>query len=84
MYERMEIMNDIEELKRILEEIDEIEDDEQFCDAERDAFMDYCYDHNFNLNDEVIAMIKDRGLYDSYEAWLEMHYEAMQLETDFH
>ena len=57
------------ELYKILEEIDKIEDDAEFCEAEHDAVRDYCQSRKFKLTDEEISEIKSRGLYDSFLDW---------------
>ena len=64
------------ELSKILEEIDQIEDDQEFCEAEHDAVLDYCQKHEFNLSDEEMAIIKSRGLYDSFIYWKDMYMES--------
>ena len=64
------------ELAKILEKIDQIEDDEVFCEAERDAVLDYCHDHKFELTDAEMSEIESRGLYDSFLYWKEMYSDS--------
>lgn len=47
--------------------IDQIEDDEKFCDEEHEAIMNYCTEHKFLITDDDLMCIIDRGLNDSYE-----------------
>lgn len=47
--------------------IDQIEDDEEFCDKEHDAIMNYCTERKFLITDNDLACIVNRGLNESYE-----------------
>lgn len=62
-------------LDKILMEIDKIEDDAEFCEAEHDAILDYCSKCNFKLTDDEMETIKARGLYDSFLFWLDLRKE---------
>ena len=59
-------------LADILVEIDQIQDDEEFCAAEREAVLNYCHEHNFDVTEADLDIIKSRGLHDSYLQWLEV------------
>lgn len=58
-------------LHDILTEIDNIEDDEEFVDAEHEAVIDYCENKNYDLTDEDWDIICSRGLEDTinYNRW---------------
>ncbi len=53
------------------EGVDQIEDDEKFCQAETEAVYNYCADKNFDLSDEDMQTIFARGLEDSFDFWKE-------------
>lgn len=71
--------------------IDQIEDDEEFCDKEHDAIMNYCTERKFLITDADLSCIVNRGLNDSYEyrraeyiknLWLEFGDVPMNPETE--
>ena len=71
--------------------IDQIEDDEEFCDKEHDAIMNYCTERKFLITDNDLACIVNRGLNESYEfqraeyienLWLEFGDVPMNPETE--
>ena len=47
--------------------IDQIEDDEKFCNEEYEAIMEYCTEQKFLITNDDLMCIVDRGLNDSYE-----------------
>ncbi len=53
------------------EGIDQIEDDEEFCQAESEAVYNYCLEKDFNLSDEDMRTIYARALKDSFDFWKE-------------
>lgn len=58
-------------LKKIIEEsgIDNIKDDEEFMEEENELIREYCINSNFNLSEEDLDEIKNRGLLDALEYW---------------
>lgn len=56
-------------LKELLKEIDKIEDDQEFMERENDFVREYCIEHDFNLSDDDMNEIENRGLSDGYEFW---------------
>lgn len=71
--------------------IDQIEDDEEFCDKEHDAIMNYCTERKFLITDNDLACIVNRGLNESYEfqraeyiknLWLEFGDIPMNPDTE--
>lgn len=69
----------INSLKEHLKEIDEIEDDETFTHEESEAVYEYCTDQNFDISDEDMEEIYNRGLQDSFEFWKESYSDFIQL-----
>lgn len=49
------------------QQVDQIEDDEEFCSKEHDLVMSYCTKQKFLLSERDLQCIVDRGLNDSYE-----------------
>lgn len=49
--------------------IDQIEDDEEFCDKEYEVVMKYCTERRFLISDDDLMCISSRDLLDSYKAW---------------
>lgn len=51
-------------LRKYLKElkIDQIEDDEEFCDKEYNAIMDYCTERKFLIIDDDLVCIVNRGM----------------------
>ena len=78
MVKAFEKRNRMNDLSKILEEIDKIEDDAEFCEAEHDAVRDYCQSREFKLTDEEISEIESRGLYDSFLYWKDTYSEGME------
>lgn len=58
-------------LKKIIEEsgIDNIKNDEEFMEEENELIREYCINSNFNLSEEDLNEIKNRGLLDALEYW---------------
>lgn len=52
-------------------EIDQIEDDQEFIEAEYEAIREYCKDCNCSISDEDLDIIKSRGLEESFLYWTE-------------
>lgn len=59
------------------EKIDEIEDDQEFCEAENELVREYCIRRNFNLSKEDLRTIRSRGLSSDLHAWKELYKEAV-------
>lgn len=66
-------LDDRKTLDYILRDVDEIQDDEEFCRAEHDVMLDYCIGKKFKLSNEDLMTIKWRGMLDSYEDWKESY-----------
>lgn len=64
-------------LQRYLKEnkIDEIEDDQEFMEAEYNAVQTYCEDCGYSITDDDLETIKARGLEESYTDWKEAYEE---------
>ena len=60
-------------LKKYLEEnkVDQIEDDQEFMEAEYNAVRDYCGGKSFSISEEDIKTIENRGLKWAYDEWME-------------
>ncbi len=56
---------------RYLEEnqIDDIEDDQEFMEAEYHAVRTYCEIHGYSLTDADMETVRARGLEESFENW---------------
>lgn len=61
-------------------QIDKIEDDQQFQDAEYTAIQTYCEDGGYILNPEDLIVIKNRGLGESFEFWKRIYVEDLWKE----
>lgn len=59
------------------ERIDEIEDDQEFCEAENELIREYCINKNFRLSKEDLRTIRSRGLSGAINAWKELYKEAV-------
>lgn len=71
--------------------IDQIEDDEKFCDEEYNAIMEYCIGKKFLITDDDLICIVNRGLIDSYkyrrceyidDLWMEFGDTSMNPDTE--
>lgn len=60
-------------LRKYLEEneIDQIEDDQEFMEEEYDAIKEYCENYGYSISDEDLEVIEGRGLLDSFNYWKE-------------
>lgn len=58
-------------LRKYLEDnkIDQIEDDQEFEEAEYTAIQTYCENCDYILGSDDISIIKERGLEDSFDFW---------------
>ena len=65
------IMKPTSELKRAIKDvgIDDISDDQEFTETESDFIRNYCIERNFNISEEDMKEINNRGLDDSFEFW---------------
>lgn len=54
-------------------EIDRIEDDQEFMEAEHDAIQTYCENCGYCIVNEDLSIIKSRGLEDCFTEWKEMY-----------
>ena len=52
-----------------LKYIDDISDDQEFTETESDFIRNYCIERNFNISEEDMKEINNRGLDDSFEFW---------------
>lgn len=59
------------ELDKLLAEVDKIEDDEKWIEAERDTVQQYCEDKNFQMTEDEMETIRSRELDGYFEMWLE-------------
>lgn len=65
---RLTIMN---ELGKLLVEVDKIEDDDKWLEAEHDTVQQYCEDKNYEMTEDEMETIRSRGLEESFESWIE-------------
>ena len=49
------------------QQVDQIEDDEEFCKKEYETVMEYCMEKKFLITEDDLFCIVNRGLNDSYE-----------------
>lgn len=49
--------------------IDDIEDDQEFMEAEFEAVLDYCRDKHFLMTRDDMKVIRARGLMQAFEEW---------------
>ena len=59
------------------ERIDDIEDDQEFCEAENELIREYCINKNFRLSKEDLRTIRSRGLSGAIDAWKELYKKAV-------
>lgn len=59
------MVNTERSLHEVLTEIDNIEDDEEFMQAEFEAVRDYCIQKEWKLTDEEWSIIRSRGIEDA-------------------
>ena len=60
--------------------IDEIEDDQEFADAEYDAIQTYCAAYGYSITDADLKTVKARGLEESFTNWKESYRMSLQEE----
>lgn len=62
-------------LRKYLEEnrIDQIEDDQEFVEAEHDAIQTYCEICGYSITDEDLKTIKSRGMEECFADWKETY-----------
>ena len=65
---RLTTMN---ELGKLLVEVDKIEDDDKWLEAEHDTVQQYCEDKNYEMTEDEMETIRSRGLEESFESWIE-------------
>ena len=65
---RLTTMN---ELGKLLVEVDKIEDDDKWLEAEHDTVQQYCEDKNYEMTEDEMKTIRSRGLEESFESWIE-------------
>lgn len=65
---RLATMN---ELGKLLVEVDKIEDDDKWLEAEHDTVQQYCEDKNYEMTEDEMETIRSRGLEESFESWIE-------------
>ena len=61
----------MEKLKELLINIDKIEDDQEFVEKENEVIRQYCIDNNFNITEDDMNEIIQRGMEDAYAYWKE-------------
>ena len=49
--------------------IDDIEDNQEFVDAENDFIRNYCIERNFNISEEDMNEIRERAMEDAFDFW---------------
>jgi len=65
------------ELDKILHKLNEnIEDDEEYIEAEHDAVQQYCEDHNYKMTDDEMETIRVFGYEESFDIWVEFEEEV--------
>lgn len=57
------------ELDKLLAEVDKIEDDEKWLEIERDTVQQYCEDKNFEMTEDEMETIRSRELEDFFYDW---------------
>lgn len=65
-------------LCELLNDLNGIEDDEEFMLAEYSATQTYCEENNYILNDNDLKELKSRGLMESFICWKEQNCESMK------
>ena len=56
----------------IRNKVDDIEDDAEFMETEYNVIHSYCEICSYILKPDDITIIKNRGLADSYENWIDV------------
>lgn len=61
----------MKELAEVLKDVDSIKDDQEFVEIENGVVRQYCYNKNFEMTEDDMREIKNRGMDDAYEFWKE-------------
>lgn len=73
------------ELDKLLVEVDKIEDDDKWLKVEYDTVQQYCEDKNYEMTEDEMETIRSRGLEEPFESWVEfkemMEEELMQYKS---
>ena len=69
------------ELDKLLAEVDKIEDDEKWLEEERDTVQQYCEDKNFEMTEDEMETIRSRELEDFFYDWKD-DWEDNQLQGE--
>ena len=64
-------------LGELLNDLNNIEDDEEFMLAEYSAAQSYCEEHKFELSNDDLEEIEARGLMESFVIWKEQNNESL-------
>ena len=65
-------------LSELLNDLNNIEDDEEFMLAEYSAAQTYCEEHNFELSNNDLEELEARGLMESFVCWKEQNNEPLE------
>lgn len=68
------------ELDKLLVDVDKIEDDNKWLETEHDAVQQYCEDKNYKMTEDEMETIRSRGLEESFENWVE--FKELMEEND--
>ena len=69
------------ELDKILHKLNEnIEDDEEYIEAEHDVVQQYCEDHNYKMTDDEMETIRAFGYEESFDIWVEFEEGVSEYE----
>lgn len=60
------------ELDKLLVEVDKIDDDNKRLETEHDTVRQYCEDKNYQMTEDEMKTIRSRGLEESFESWIEV------------
>lgn len=65
------IMKPVSELAKSIAEIgiDDIVDDQEFIEAENEFIREYCIERNFDISEDDMNEIRNRGLDDRFDFW---------------
>lgn len=61
------------ELDKLLAEVDKIDDDDEWLEAEHDTVQQYCEDKNYRMTEDETETIRSRGMEESFENWIEFN-----------
>ena len=61
--------------------IDDIEDDQEFMDAEYNAIHAFCKICGYSLRDADLETVKYRGMEECFISWQELYAEDLQQES---